>query len=129
VRNNCLEYYNLHPGFVENEPNSIKKKHFKYSIKLGLIHEVNFLPKNKIRKTHLELVFPENKKSNKPEELGRANDKNENEEEDRLHALANAEPKMEKWLFEFDFDLKDHIEKKMEERKEQKRMLAKIVPP
>jgi len=53
VRNNCIEYYNLHPGFKEDDPSSIKKKHFKYSIKLGLIHEVNFLPKNKIKKTHL----------------------------------------------------------------------------
>jgi len=42
--------------------------------------------------------------------------------------LANAEPKMEKWLFEFSFDLKEYIEQKMEERKEQRRTFAKIAP-
>jgi len=58
VRDNYIEYYNLHPGFIEDDPNSVKRKYFKAGVRLDFIHEVNFLPKNKIKKNYLEIIFP-----------------------------------------------------------------------
>ena len=61
VRDNFIEYYNLHPGFYEEDEQSLKRKYFKAAVRLDFIHEVNFLPKNKIKKTYIELIFPEKK--------------------------------------------------------------------
>lgn len=33
-----LEYYNLHPGFVEQDPSSLKRKYFKAAVRLDFIH-------------------------------------------------------------------------------------------
>lgn len=66
-----------------------------------MIHEVNFLPKNKIKKTHLEVLFPSSKKSSKHEETDRVKEGNGNEEEEHAQVAANADLKMERWLFEF----------------------------
>jgi hypothetical protein len=41
---------------------TLKKKHFKASVRLDNILEINYLPKNHIRKIILEIVFPENRK-------------------------------------------------------------------
>jgi hypothetical protein len=104
IQGNFLEYYNLHPGFVEQDPLSLKRKHFKAAVRLDFIHEVNFLPKNKIKKTYLEVIFPEKKVIVKASDQARVD--NEEEEE----ARGAEEEKMEKWLFEFPFDLKEFIE-------------------
>jgi len=70
VRNGYFEYYNLHAGFVEDDITTLKQRKFKGAIRLDFIHEVNFLPHNKIRKNFIELIFPQNKKVSKmPEEL------------------------------------------------------------
>jgi hypothetical protein len=121
VQGNFIEYYNLHPGFVEHDPLSLKRKYFKAAVRLDFIHEVNFLPRNKIKKTFLEVVFPEKKMIVKPTDEATAG---EEEEEEK----GAAEEKMEKWLFEFPFDVKEFIESKREQEREQKRSLAKIVP-
>lgn len=49
-----------------------------------------------------------------------------NEEEEDY--AAKKEEKLEKWLFEFPFDVKEFIESKKEEQKEKERTLAKIAP-
>lgn len=89
---------------------------------MDLIHEVNYLPRNKIKKTYLEIVFPEKKMIVKASDQSRVD--NEEEEENK----AGHGEKLEKWLFEFTFDIKEFIESKREEQKEQKRTLAKIAP-
>ena len=34
MRNDHFEYYTLHPGFVENDVESIRKKYFKAAVKI-----------------------------------------------------------------------------------------------
>lgn len=38
VHDGFLEYYNLHPGFVEQDPLSLKRKYFKAAVRLDFIH-------------------------------------------------------------------------------------------
>ncbi len=99
VRKGYFQYYNLHAGFVEDDLSTLKQRQFKAAIRLDFIHEVNFLPKNKIKKTFIELIFPKNKKiSRMPtdhKEQDYAGDQDMKIEEE-----------LEKWLFEFKVDLK-----------------------
>jgi hypothetical protein len=80
AQNNYIEYYNLHPGFVEDDPASLKKRYFKAAVRLDFIHEVNFLPKNKIKKTYIEIVFPEKKKVTNSSDQAKAVENEEDEE-------------------------------------------------
>lgn len=74
VRDNYLEYYNIHPGFSEDNPQSLKVKYFKAAVPLDFIHEVNYLPKNTVQKTHLEIIFPQKKKINNAKDQSKSGD-------------------------------------------------------
>ena len=38
VHGGFLEYYNLHPGFVQQDPTSLKRKYFKAAVQVNFIH-------------------------------------------------------------------------------------------
>lgn len=51
----------MHQGFRNEDVSTLSKKYFKGAVRLDFIHEVNYLPKNKIKKNFVEIVFPERK--------------------------------------------------------------------
>lgn len=122
MRKGHLEYYNLHAGFIEGDPLSLKDKYFKGAIRLDLIHEVNYLPKNKILKNAIELIFPKNQK------VCRQPMENQQDESEVMERNVEGEEDLEKWVFEFRTDVKEWVEEKREESKQEKRNLARLAP-